>query len=57
MVHYTLILEGKYRLSIGRLYFPHTCDRAQQKQKSWFTQTFSNWKFIWTTCTTILFVF
>ena len=34
MVHYTLILEGKYRLSIGRLSFPHTCDRAQQKQKS-----------------------
>ena len=31
MVHYTLILEGKYRLSIGRLSFPHTCDRAQQK--------------------------
>ena len=23
MVHYTLILEGKYRLSIGRLSFPH----------------------------------
>ena len=56
MVHYTLILEGKYRLSIGRLSFPHTCDRAQQKQKSdiLFTQTFSNWKLIWTTCTTIL---
>ena len=34
MVHYTLILEGKYRLSIGRLSFPHTCDRAQQKIKS-----------------------
>ena len=33
MVHYTLIWEGKYRLSIGRLSFPHTCDRAQQKQK------------------------
>ena len=31
MVHYTLILEGKYRLSIGRLSFPHTCHRAQQK--------------------------
>ena len=65
MVHYTLILEGKYRLSIGRLSFPHTCDRAQQKQKRdilvysnmLFTQTFSNWKLIWTTCTTILFVF
>jgi hypothetical protein len=57
MVHYTLILEGKYRLSIGRLSFPHTCDRAQQKLKSdilvysnmLFTQTFSNWKLIWTT--------
>jgi hypothetical protein len=54
-----LILEGKYRLSIGRLSFPHTCDRAQQKLKSdilvysnmLFTQTFSNWKLIWTTCT------
>ena len=65
MVHYTLILEGKYRLSIGRLSFPHTCHRAQQKLKSdilvysnmLFTQTFSNWKLIWTTCTTILFVF
>ena len=65
MVHYTLILEGKYRLSIGRLSFPHTCDRAQQKLKSdilvysnmLFTQTFSNWKLIWTTCTAILFVF
>jgi hypothetical protein len=34
MVHYTLILEGKYRLSIGRLSFPHTCGRAQQKQRS-----------------------
>ena len=65
MVHYTLILEGKYGLSIGRLSFPHTCHRAQQKLKSdilvysnmLFTQTFSNWKLIWTTCTTILFVF
>jgi hypothetical protein len=34
MVHYPLILEGKYRLSIGRLSFRHTCHRAQQKQKS-----------------------
>jgi hypothetical protein len=48
MVHYTLILEGKYRLSIGRLSVRHTCDRAQQKksQTFWFTQTFSNWKLI-----------
>ena len=34
MVPYILILEGKYRLSIGRLSFPHTCHRAQQKLKS-----------------------
>ena len=53
MVHYTLILEGKYRLSIGRLSFPHTCDRAQQKLKSDIL-VYSNifkLKLIWTTCT------